>query len=253
MIRFVKYHGAGNDFVLIDARRVSMQWETLASQICERKTGIGADGLLLLFSSSKADFRMRIFNADGSEPAMCGNGIRCMVDFILTLEQVQNTLSIETLAGVFTCTRAEGKVAVNLGAPKILHWPIALPQGKVFVIDTGVPHAVVLVDDIEKTDVDKEGRILRFHEAFAPQGVNVNFASITSDKITVRTYERGVEGETLSCGTGCAAVAFVAKEFLKMKDPLSVSSMQFSFAYGHIHMLGPVYRVFDGMISNNLS
>jgi diaminopimelate epimerase len=248
MLHFAKYHGAGNDFVLIDARQVSLQWETLAQRICERKTGIGADGLLLLLPSSTADFRMRIFNADGSEPAMCGNGIRCIVDFIHTLEQVPDTLRIETLAGVFTCTRAEGEVAINLGVPKILHWPIVLPHGKVFVVDTGVPHAVVLVDDIEKTNVEKEGRILRFHEAFAPHGVNVNFASITSDKITVRTYERGVEGETLSCGTGCAAVAFVAKEFLKIKDPISVSSMRFSFADGQIHMLGPIYRVFDGMM-----
>ena len=252
MISFAKYHGAGNDFVLIDARQVSLQWETLAPRLCERKTGIGADGFLLLLPSSKADFRMRIFNADGSEPAMCGNGIRCMVDFIHTLEQVPATLHIETLAGVFTCTRTEGEVAVNLGVPKILHWPIALPQAKAFVVDTGVPHAVVFVDDIEKTDVATEGRALRFHEAFAPHGVNVNFASITSDKITVRTYERGVEGETVSCGTGCAAVAFVAKEFLKINGPISVSSMQFSFDNGQIHMLGPVYRVFDGMIFNSL-
>ena len=249
-IPFAKYHGAGNDFVLIDSRGFTCQVDffSLARRLCNRKLGIGADGLILLCSSSIADYKMRIFNADGSEPAMCGNGIRCLFDFIGS----EKLLAIETLSGVLKCRRIEGKVCINLGVPKILHWPIELPQGSAFVVDTGVPHAVLFVDDLENKNIVQEGANIRFDTKFAPTGVNVNFVSMRSPRqIAIRTYERGIEGETLACGTGAAAAAYVAMKECGLAGSVSVMTRQdelhFQFTpQEEIEMIGPAQKVFEG-------
>lgn len=259
-LNFVKYQGLGNDFILIDQRsNASFFSKLLIQRLCHRQKGIGADGLILLSDSKIADYRMCIFNADGSEPTMCGNGLRCLFSFVQSLGETRPSLQIETKAGIFFCQKKDDAVAVNLGVPKVLYWPIDLSEGKLFVLNTGVPHAVLFVDPIEKIAVEDVGRKIRFHPQFAPDGVNVNFVSMTSfDSLKVRTYERGVEKETLSCGTGSAAAAYVASQILGLPSPVLVSSfanpedhMRFQFLLNdngsyEIEMLGRTEAVFQG-------
>jgi len=211
-IKFTKMVAAGNDFIVTELRAKSPELKTLARQVCDRKFGVGADGLLVLTKSVKADIRMRIFNADGSEAEMCGNGARCAGLFAALKYKKQN-LVIETAAGLIQAVVRKEDVKVQLTEPKNLNLdlPVRLVGPlRVNFINTGVPHAVVFVDSVDKIDVFSLGRQLRFHKIFAPQGTNVDFVEIVSqDKIKVRTYERGVEDETLACGTGVTASALV--------------------------------------------
>ncbi|MES2123014.1 MAG: diaminopimelate epimerase [Chlamydiota bacterium] len=216
----------------------------LVKRLCHRHTGIGADGLIAIGKSDRADCRMRIFNADGSEPAMCGNGIRCAVHFL----GIEGDVSIETLAGVRHCRKQGDQIAVRMGIPQVLHFPIECLDYAVFVVDTGVPHAVLFVEELEKTDVAGLGRQIRFHPHFAPHGVNVNFARLLADGLEVRTYERGVEAETKSCGTGAAAVSFVAKELHALSSPVAVGELEFHFL-PEIEMVGTATPVFKGTFS----
>ena len=216
LLSFSKYQGAGNDFIIIDDRscRFPVDDRELIKRLCFRNLGIGADGLILLQHSSCAEFRMRIFNADGKEAPMCRNGLRCLVRYLKDLGFKAEKFHIETEAEVLECSYQGGKVSVNFPPPKVLHWGISLQEGgvseEIFVVDTGVPHAVVFIEDLEECFVEKLGRELRFHPKFSPHGVNVNFVKIASDGTArIRTYERGVEGETLACGTGATAAAFV--------------------------------------------
>lgn len=231
----------------------------LARFVCDRHQGIGADGLLLLLPSLAADYRMRIFNADGGEAAMCGNGIRCIASYLFKENPEFIDVEIETCYAVIKCRRFENEIAVNLGAPSILHWELPLEGMTLYVVNTGVPHAVIFVDDLNAIDVCELGRKVRFHPHFAPSGVNVNFACITqTDKLAACTYERGVEAETLSCGTGCAASAFVAMKVKGLNPSVSVltrglDTMQFFFTSNDngecaIEMVGSATRVFEGVI-----
>jgi len=239
----------------------------LARFACQRQRGIGADGLILLCASSVADYKMRIFNADGSEAAMCGNGIRCLVDFIQKHETASSCLKIETQYGVLTCRQSGEDIAVNLGVPKILHWPLELQEREVFVVDTGVPHAVLFVNDLDAMNVAEVGSQVRFSSLFVPHGVNVNFVSLHDEgKIAVRTYERGVEAETLACGTGTAAAAYVTMKKYKFASPIEAMtrlSFQNPIQYHQdlcfqfhtneqgsieIEMLGRVVEVFQGFL-----
>ncbi len=259
-IAFSKYHGAGNDFVIIDEKDLpNVDLSHLAKVLCHRQHGIGADGLILLGASTAADYKMRIFNADGSEPAMCGNGIRCLFDFI----QKRGPLRIETLSGILACRQNGTQVAVNLGTPKILHWPLKLPGSEAFVVDTGVPHAVLFVDDLDAVDVAEAAPKLRFSPHFAPHGVNVNFVSLLGNGgIALRSYERGVEAETLACGTGAAAAAFVAVKLLGLTSPITTmtklsfqhpvqyrQNLHFHVHQNEIEMLGPAVKVFEGIVA----
>jgi diaminopimelate epimerase len=270
-VPFTKYHGAGNDFILIDFRHLSSQFDipSLARHLCERRLGVGADGLILLFPSSVADYKMRIFNVDGSEPSMCGNGIRCLFDFIQKHENRPLELNIETLHGILKCRNSGEEIAVNLGVPRILHWPIELSQGQIFVVNTGVPHAVLFVDDLSDKNFVEEGAKIRFHPLFAPIGVNVNFVCINSEsQIALRTYERGVEDETLACATGAAAAAFVAMKTRGLTMPISAltrlkfekdsieyrQDLRFQFCKDdrgdlEIEMLGCAQKVFEGIVN----
>lgn len=256
-ISFSKYHGAGNDFILIDEKDLpNVDLSHLARILCHRHHGIGADGLILLGTSTTADYKMRIFNADGSEPAMCGNGIRCLFNFI----QKHGLLRIETLSGILACRQNGDQVAVNLGAPKIRHWPLKLPQGEVFVIDTGVPHAVLFVDDLDAVNVSEAAPKVRFSPHFAPHGVNVNFVSLLGNGgVAVRSYERGVEAETLACGTGAAAAAFAAVKLHDLPTPIATltrlsfqhpvqyrQNLHFQIHQNEIEMLGPAVKVYEG-------
>lgn len=215
MIPFSKYVGCGNDFILIDRRTSDFYPDPQAIQtLCDRHYGIGADGLLLLDSSVDADWKMSIFNADGNEAQMCGNGIRCLGRFLQHLGEQRKKVAIETRARTIWIEIEPEFVTVFMGEPLSIEWdkPLHLSGNTltVHLIDTGAPHAVLLVDDVGQVDIATLGRQIR---NFPGLDVNATFASIEGDIITVRTFERGVEGETLACGTGAsaAALAFARK------------------------------------------
>lgn len=213
-IPFQKMAGAGNNFLVMDAPQ-NINLKKLALSACDRMNGIGADGILIFDKSKKADYKMRIINADGSEAEMCGNGARCMAVYIVNHKKPGKKLfTMETLAGNIL-GEAKGNVAsVRLSDPKNHRTdiPLNVLGRKITVqyIDTGVPHAIIFVNDIEKIDVKKIGETVRHHETFKPRGTNVNFVEQISDTfIKVRTYERGVEDETRACGTGSVASAII--------------------------------------------
>ncbi len=216
-IYFTKMVGAGNDFVLVDANLNG--YARLARTLCQRRTGVGADGLLVLERSKKYDFKMRIFNADGSEAEMCGNGLRCAA---LLASKGKKNLKIETIAGLYEAKITDkNRVKIKMEEPKglKLNIPIIISKRKIRVgyADTGVPHVVIFVQGIEKIDIDSIGRGIRHHKMFKPRGANVDFVEIIDGKnIKMRTYERGVEGETLACGTGAVASAIIAR--CEMRD-----------------------------------
>ncbi|MCX7926651.1 MAG: diaminopimelate epimerase [Candidatus Omnitrophica bacterium] len=217
-IPFVKLVGAGNDFVLVDVHKadlgVSINLSLLAQKICDRINGAGADGLLVVERSLHYDVRMRIFNPDGSEAQMCGNGVRCLAYYVAGPKAKNKKISIQTKAGLIKAQVSGNQVRVELTRPNSLRENIPLKIGSrilhVNYINTGVPHTVIFVEGLDKIDVQNLGRFIRFHKRFAPEGTNVNFVEvIKEDTLKVRTYERGVEQETLACGTGSTAAALI--------------------------------------------
>lgn len=211
---------SGNDFVIIENSPHSTVHspQIFAKKICDRKYGIGADGLLLLEKSKTADIKMRIFNADGSEAEMCGNGARCAALYSARNQQPvtsnQKRIKIETRAGVIEAQAEKDNVRIKLTTPKNIKLDIPLKINnrllEVNFVNTGVPHTVIFVEGLGKIDVKEIGREIRHHKEFKPQGTNVNFVEIlNNNSIKVRTYERGVEDETLACGTGAAAAALL--------------------------------------------
>lgn len=231
MIQFTKMNGAGNDFVMIDHREGLLESSlgTLAPRMCHRHFGIGADGLILIENSDTADFKMRIINADGSEAEMCGNGARCAVLFAKSLGIGAATVRFETLAGTLQAvTDEQDLVTIQMSEPfdRQDHMEIE-DKGRLFdvsFINTGVPHAIVFVQNLDKADVLGLGRLIRYHEAFAPAGTNVNIVEVTGDdSIAIRTYERGVEGETFACGTGATAAAIMAHIVYGVNAPVQVA------------------------------
>lgn len=227
-IVFIKLVGSGNDFVLIDCTRKQIPGaglKRLAQKMCQRQFGAGADGLLIAERSARADICMRIFNADGSEAEMCGNGARCFALWAFFLRKRQK-LAIETKAGIIFAESISGAggskkkesgrgIRIQLSDPTQLRFniPLEMLGRKISVqhINTGVPHTIVFVEGLEKMDVATIGKEIREHAHFAPAGTNVNLVQITGDHaIAVRTYERGVEAETLACGTGAVASAIVS-------------------------------------------
>jgi len=219
-INFTKAVASGNDFVVIEsghkspacpAGRQVISHKSLARKICDRKYGIGADGLLVLEKSKIADFKMRIFNSDGSEAEMCGNGARCAA---LYSARAQRKISIETKAGVVQSHLKGDNVKIKLTNPANIKLDILLKVNKrnlkVNFIDTGVPHAVIFVEGINEIHVSEIGRAIRNHKEFYPRGTNVDFVEVLRDDlVAIRTYERGVEDETLACGTGTVAAALI--------------------------------------------
>lgn len=207
---------SGNDFIIVERYPLpATRYPDLAKKICNRKYGAGADGLLVLGKSRVADIKMRIFNVDGSEAQMCGNGARCVAFYIATRNPQPATLvTIETKAGIIRAQVKRNDVKVKLTGPKNIKLDIAIRingrQLHVNFINTGVPHAVIFVEGLDKIDVVNIGRNIRYHKRFLPQGTNVDFVEIQKDNsIKLRTYERGVEDETLACGTGAVASALI--------------------------------------------
>jgi diaminopimelate epimerase len=229
-IPFFKMQGSGNDFILIDNRRAvlkGMNLRELAVTVCNRHFSVGADGLIVIVPTRKADFKWRFFNADGSEAEMCGNGSRCAARFAYLRKIAKKDMSFETLAGVIHARVKNGRVRVQLPGASGLRANIAVPLDSGLrmghFINTGVPHLVYLSKDIEKEDVERIGRTTRYHELFKPAGTNVNFVQIQGrNKLRIRTYERGVEGETLACGTGSVAAALVAGALGVVSSPVEV-------------------------------
>jgi len=214
-IKFTKMCGAGNDFIIVQGPcRVDIK--KLALRVCHRTDGIGADGLIVIEPSKKANAKMRIINADGSEAEMCGNGARCMAAYLFSTHHIQKTaLTMETLAGIIHATRKGKLISVGLSDPqdytKNISLVINTRKLRLDYINTGVPHAVCFVRGLKAIDVNTIGRHIRYHHAFAPKGTNVNFVEeMGRNFIDVRTYERGVEAETRACGTGSVASAVIA-------------------------------------------
>jgi diaminopimelate epimerase len=231
-IPFMKMSGSGNDFILIDHREPFLKEDSLkdfVQKVCRRRVSVGADGLILIERSEKADFKWRFYNSDGSEPEMCGNGGRCAARFAYLKGIVGPSLKFETLAGILSA-RVDGK-RVKLEMTK----PFGLKLDETLLVDgkkesfsfinTGVPHAVLFREDLEKLDIVKNGRSIRRHPHFAPAGTNVNFIRVAKGaSLSVRTYERGVEDETLACGTGVVASALIAAFKGLVKSPVSVKT-----------------------------
>ena len=258
-------NGAGNDFVMLDnlAGKIQLSREQI-SKICDRHRGVGADGILLLEKAANgADFRMRYYNRDGGEAEMCGNGARCFARFANKVAGTKGPITFQTPAGIIGA-RVEGeRVTLELSNPTELKLNVALQlEGEdavVHFINSGVPHVVVPVSRVDMVSVRERGAAIRHHEMFAPKGANANFMEKRGGQsITIRTYERGVEDETLACGTGVVASAliFAAKE--KVHGPISVlvrggSELTVDFEndgdrFRNVRLTGPAEFVFEGSI-----
>ena len=266
-LHFWKMNGAGNDFVMLDNRDLSLRLnkEQIAS-LCDRHRGVGADGLLLVEPASDGgDFKMRYYNADGGEAEMCGNGARCFGRFVNLLHKNSlKSVRFETLAGLISAEFEGDQVRINMSAPHSLKLSqslsVAGQQLTVHSVNTGVPHAVVFVDDLENVDVRKLGAGLRYHDAFAPKGTNANFAKVTGpNSISIRTYERGVEDETLACGTGMVACGLIHHELSGASSPVSVKvkggdTLRIGFTetqpqqFENVTLFGPADFVFEGNV-----
>jgi diaminopimelate epimerase len=265
-IPFYKMQGSGNDFLLIDNRRRILKGKSLkelAITLCHRRYSVGADGLIVIVPSKKADFKWRFFNADGSEAEMCGNGSRCAARFAYLKKIAKKTLSFETLAGIVRAEVRKNVVEVQLTGASGLRMNIAVPLDSGLrmghYINTGVPHLVYLSKDLESEDVDRIGRTTRYHDLFKPAGTNVNFIQIQSrHKVWIRTYERGVEGETLACGTGSVAAALVAGALGAVVSPvevqtrggekLVVSFERIADGFGNMHLAGTAEVICEGVV-----
>jgi diaminopimelate epimerase len=221
-------HGAGNDFILVDDRARTFPADAaFIARLCDRRRGIGAEGLILIQPSASADFRMRFHNPDGHEVDLCGNGARCVARLAHEIGAAPADLRIETAAGP---VRAEVQLPlVRLHLPPPRDWRMDLHllwnnrDLPLHFVNSGVPHAVMLVEDLAAVDVPALGAHIRRHPLFAPGGTNADFIQITGpDALAIRTYERGVEGETLACGTGIAAAALVAEKLGLVRAPVRV-------------------------------
>ncbi len=229
-IPFYKMHGGGNDFVLIDHRNRFIPkagQPEFARQVCHRQFGVGADGLILIEASSTADFRWRFYNADGSEPEMCGNGGRCAARFAMLNGIALAEMSFETLAGIIKAEVKGRRVKLLMaGIGEVrLEQPIPLEDATLVghFLKVGVPHVAVPVPDLEAVPIAAWGRAVRFHDLFAPAGTNVNFIQVEGPQsLRIRTYERGVEDETLACGTGAVASALIAARLGQVVSPVTV-------------------------------
>ena len=229
-INFFKMSGSGNDFIIVDNREDIVNNNDLPgfiTRICRRKMSVGADGVILIEPSKNADFKWQFFNSDGSNAEMCGNGARCAARFAYVNGIAGQNLSFETDAGVVSGQVKGDRVKLKMPDPVvlILDYNIELKTGPVTVcsVNTGVPHVVVMNESIENIDVFNLGSEMRFHEAFEPAGTNVNFiCQLEQGHLAIRTYERGVENETLACGTGSIAAALIISCKAKWQSPINL-------------------------------
>jgi diaminopimelate epimerase len=270
LLHFFKMNGAGNDFIVIDNRDLSnsLDGETIEA-LCDRHRGIGADGLLAVEPAEKgADFKFRYYNADGGEAEMCGNGARCFGRFTAhLLKEIPDRVTFETIAGTLSAEMVGENVRIAMSVPKDLKLDtgVTLPglDAALHFVNTGVPHVVTFVpggDFFEELDVYTHGKAIREHAAFAPAGTNANFATVLSPgHIEIRTYERGVEDETLACGTGMVASALIHHLLTGAPSPVKVDvaggdTLEIGFeksgdgSFKNVTLTGPADFVFEGEI-----
>jgi len=246
-IPFYKMSGSGNDFIIIDNREKVVDIDHLNEfivKICRRKMSVGADGFILIDTSDQADFSWHFYNSDGGRAEMCGNGARCAAQFAFLNGIAAKKMSFETDAGILIAQITDDRVKIKMPDPAELRldYQIEVEAGPLAInsINTGVPHVVILSEDVEGIDVVERGREIRSHRAFAPAGTNVNFISIKQDNtIAIRTYERGVENETLACGTGAIAGALVIASQFKTESPIRICTRSGEF-------LTIYFKVVDG-------
>jgi len=226
-IAFTKMHGAGNDFIMIDDRQSRVPWQDhfLMAALAARRLGVGCEGIILIQASDKADFRMRFLNPDGTEVEMCGNGSRCAAAFAHAIGAAGRAMTMETMCGLMDAELVDMGVKVWMPEPTRKTYGLVVNAcGRSFTgdfLNTGVPHYVVAVDDLAAVDVTGWGRALRQHPVFDPEGTNVDFVTYRApDQLSMRTYERGVEGESGACGTGAVACAVAAVERLGLTLPI---------------------------------
>lgn len=264
-LNFTKMNGAGNDFVIIDNRNLDKNLsKEQITRICDRHHGIGADGLLAVEpAEGGADVRFRYYNADGGEAEMCGNGARCFGRYATRLLGGNFTnLTFETIAGTLRAELISDKVRIDMSAPFDLEMEaLVTAAGTVHNLNTGVPHAVIFVEDLETCNVIKNGAEIRNHDHYAPNGTNANFVGVINPRhLAVRTYERGVEGETLACGTGITACALIHHLKTGTPSPIEINvrggeTLSIGFKPGPDHtfsevtLTGPADFVFDGVIT----
>jgi diaminopimelate epimerase len=266
-IKFTKMCAGGNDFIIIDhRRRIPQLTQPLTiQQLCRRKQGVGANGVILLETTPKGNFKMRIFNPDGQEVEMCGNGARCLVRWADEKKLIQKKMTFKIKAGSLYGEIKNKLVKLKMPPPRQITPEITLSLEKTkreikgSFINTGVPHTVFFVNRIEKVPVVKLGREIRFHSRFQPAGTNVNFVEV-KDKgtIAIRTYERGVEDETLACGTGVVAAALIFNALKSVPSPVQVITrggdvlkVYFKKAkqkYTRVFLEGPAEIVYEGVI-----
>ena len=230
-IPFMKLSGAGNDFVIIDNRESIIPYEDtdFVEKVCQRRMSVGADGVLLVEDAAGADFRMRYFNADGGEAETCGNGARCISKFAYINGIVPERMRFETNAGIYESEIIESNVKVRMGelTDIRLNFPLQLNDGvhNICFANSGVPHVIFFAEDLPGTDVVDLGSQTRYHDDFKPAGTNANFIHIqNAQAIDIRTYERGVEDETLACGTGSIAAAVVSAMLGKVVSPVTLTA-----------------------------
>lgn len=256
-ISFFKYQGTGNDFIIIDNRLLNFKNDTkLVKRLCDRKFGIGADGLICLENPSDEDldFKMVYYNADGNESSMCGNGGRCIVAFAKYLGIIKTDCTFEAIDGIH-----EAKVSENMEVElKMKDVDFIKNHGSDFVVDTGSPHYIKFVDKDTGIDVKSDGAAIRYSNEFEEQGINVNFVRIDNNVLKMRTYERGVEDETLSCGTGVTAAAITAYDqklinqneidVIAKGGHLKIKLKKTEKGYEDIWLIGPTENVYKGEI-----
>jgi diaminopimelate epimerase len=265
-ISFFKMSGSGNDFILIDNREKVVEEDGLSDlikKVCTRKMSVGADGFILVENSDAVDFKWRFFNSDGSIAEMCGNGARCAARFAFLNGIASREMSFETDAGIISASITGQGVKIRMPDPKDIKtdYIIELKRGPLSVnsVNTGVPHVVVLVDKLDQVDVVNQGREIRYCKSFAPAGTNVNFISLQNDgSMGIRTYERGVEDETLACGTGSVAGAVIMASREKLDSPVRVLTQSGVFLniffkknnshFSEVYLEGDARVVYSGKI-----
>jgi len=267
-IIFTKMSGSGNDFIIVDNRESVVKTSSkrdFVNKICVPKLSVGADGVIFIENSEKVDFKWDFYNGDGSSAEMCGNGGRCVARYAYEKQIASEKMSFETTAGIIMAEVKGNYVRIKLPAPKNLQRNLNInSNGKTFQVDslnTGVPHVIVYTEDITNEDVCRIGRSIRSHSAFSPAGTNVDFVQKQGEsELRVRTYERGVENETLACGTGVVASALLANHAGMVRPPVRVYTqggevliVDFDTAngtenFGEVFLEGSVKIVFEGTI-----
>jgi diaminopimelate epimerase len=259
-IQFYKYEGTGNDFIMIDNRNLEFPKKDikLVKKLCDRRFGIGADGLILLENDSETDFRMVYYNSDGNQSSMCGNGGRCIVAFAKQLNIIQDAVAtFIAIDGLHQAIiQSDSKVSLQMkNVPEVV-----INENYVF-LNTGSPHHIQFVEDLKNYDVKKMGASIRYGDLYGKEGSNVNFVSqVSESEYDIRTYERGVEDETLSCGTGATAVAIAMNALSKTdKNKITINvlggKLEVIFEkrndrYSHIYLNGPATFVFSGQFDS---